>query len=562
VTAHPDATPAHVIPAATTVLVAGGGPVGSAVAVGLALRGVACVVVERRTAINQVVKAQELSAPTMEQFARWGIADELRRRVPPLSHASIWFRGPLADPPIGEVSWVNPDLAQVAEAPHIAAQRHVNALLRERALELGVPHVLGWMLEDVEEDDDGVTAAVRPAAGGETRRVRAAYVVGADGARSRARTAAGIDLVESELLAHHFNVVVRLPDLVERLGAMPTGANMIWDPDQASMCMLLDAERGIWRQLVGPFPADADLDAIDVQALTRRIVGADVEVEVVSTSTFPIQRRIARTFARGRVLLAGDAAHLFPPFMGQNMNLGLGDAAQIGWKLAALLDGWGGPELLASYTDERRHAAVSTAEASLKAWQACCDVQAIVRDEGLPRGGGEDEAARRELLNRMYQTSYVEWNKDGVVLDQRYDESRIVVGDGTEPIPWEHTEYRPQARPGHRLPHVWLPGDAGSLYHVLGDDFTLLNIAAAPGEAEALAASARAAGVPLRTVDVTAYGLRDRYGADLVLVRPDRYVAWRGDGEPDDVDLWARVRGAEPDGDLSGETALAARRSR
>lgn len=559
-TVDPGATPAHMIPESTTVLIAGGGPVGSAVAVDLALRGVACVVVERRTTINQVVKAQELSAPTMEQFARWDVADELRRRVPALSHQSIWFRGPLADPPLGEVAWVAPDPEQVAEAPQIAAQRYVNAILRERAVELGVPHVLGWMLEDVEEHDDGLTAVVGPSAGGEQRRIQAEYLVGADGARSRARTAAGIDLVASELLAHHFNLVVRLPDLVERLGAMPTVANMIWDPDQASMCMLLDGERGIWRQIVGPFPPDADLDAIDMEALTRRLVGADVAVEVVSKSSFPIQRRIARTFERGRVLLAGDAAHLFPPYMGQNMNLGLADAAQIGWKLTAVLAGWGGPELLASYTDERRQAAVRTADASLRAWAACGDVQAIVRAEGMPRGA-VDETTRRQLVERMYEASFVEWNKDGVVLDQRYEQSRIIVEDGSEAIPWEHTEYRPQARPGHRLPHVWLPGGDGSLYRALGDGFTLLNIAATPADAAAVATGARAAGVPLRELDLTAYALRERYGADLVLARPDAFVAWRGD-RASAVDLWDRVRGAEPGARVSEGTALAARRSR
>lgn len=526
------------IPAATAVLIAGGGPVGSALAVDLALRGIDCLVVERRTTIDQRVKAQELSAPTMEQFARWGVAEPLRGRTQGHSHGSIWFRGSLAEPALGEVSWNAPDPAQVAEPPHVAAQRHVNALLRERALELGVPHVLGWALEELRQDDEGVEVELRAADGDATARVSAAYVVGADGGRSRTRATAGIPRTETELLARHYNLVVRLPDLVERLGAMPDLVDMVWTPDWHSLAHVVDAQAGVWRQLIGPFPPDYELSDAEAVELTRRFVGADVEVEVLQKPSFPIQQRIADRYHAGRVALAGDAGHLFPPYMGQNMNTGIGDATNLGWKLAALLQGWGGPDLLPSYTAERRAVAQRTADSSLAAWRTTLQVQEHVRDEGLP-GGGATQEERRRVAERMNAISYIEWNKDGVVLDVRYTGSPIIVDDKQPAPPWEHTIYRPLAKPGHRLPHARL-ADGTSLYALLGPDFTLLDLGAGDAAASAAAHDARGRGIPL--VTVVAPELRPHYKADLVLVRPDRHVAWRGGRVPEMV--WDVVRGA------------------
>jgi len=532
--------PARDIPVSTAVLIAGGGPVGTALAVDLALRGVDCVVVERRTTIDQAVKAQELSSPTMEHFARWGIADELRRRTPGHSHASIWFRGPLAEPALGEVSWNAPDPAQVSELPHVAAQRHVNALLRERAVELGVPHVMGWVLDDLEQHEGGVTVTLRSVDGDETTRVEAAYVVGADGGHSRTRTAAGIGRTESELLARHYNLVVRMSDLVERLGGVPTLVNMVWMPTWHSMGHAVDVDAGVWRQLIGPFPPDHELSDAEAVELTRRFVGADVTVEVLQKPSFPIQQRIAERYESGRVALAGDAAHLFPPYMGQNMNTGIGDAVNLGWKLAALLEGWGGAALLPSYTVERRAVAQRTADASIAAWRTTLEVQALVRDEGMPPAGSPDEV-RRRLTERMNEISYIEWNKDGVVLDARYSGSPIVIDDDVPARPWEHTEYRPQAKPGHRLPHVWLP-DGMSIYRFLGAGFTLLNLAADLDEVAAVARTGVLTGIPLDVVDLRDQSLREVYEADLVLVRPDRHVAWRGARLPDGI--WDAGRGA------------------
>ena len=449
-----EATATRDIPRSIPVLIAGGGPVGTALAVDLALRGVDCLVVERRTEINRAIKAQQLSPPTMEQLARWGVAEELRRRTPGLSHATIWFRGSLAAPPLGEVSWVAPDPASVGEPPHIAAQWRVTELLRERAVGLGVQHALGWMLDGLQQGGDGATVTLRSTDGERSVTVDAAYVVGADGAHSRTRAAAGIDLIESQPLARHYNLVVRIPDLREALGADPTRMNLIWTPDWHSISHTIGDDVDVWRHLIGPFPADHQLSDAEAADLMRRFVGVEpgggVEVEVLQTSSFPIQERIAERYASGRVVLAGDAAHLFPPYMGQNMNTGIGDVTNLGWKLAALLQGWGSDALLPSYSAERRAIARRTAASSVAAWRTMLEGQAIIRDEGMPPAGSTD-AQRRRLADRLSAVTAIEWNTEGVLLDQRHEGSPIDVDDDAPAIAWEHTAYRAQAKPGHRL---------------------------------------------------------------------------------------------------------------
>lgn len=523
-------TGAENVPEETTVLIAGGGPVGTAVALDLATRGVPALIIERRTSVNPVVKAREVSPTSMEHLARWGAAAELRKRAKEVTHSRIVFRGPLADPPLGEVEWANPPHDTLSEHGYGASQPIVNTVMRERAVELGVQHVLGWVIDDVAQDENGVSATVRPATGGEARVIRANYLVGADGARSRVRSLVGIGLEEDEPRARHCNVTVRLPDLTEKLGGPPTPSNMIWDREWVSMIGPLRDLEDTWRYVVGPFDKDTEAQDLDLEAVTRRLVGADVKMEIIASSMFPIQVRIAQTYQADRVFLAGDSAHLFPPYMGQNMNTGIGDAANLGWKIAAVLEGWAAPSILNSYTDERRPVAVQAADASVRAWIRVCETQReqFDRHGGLPVGeGAEADRARKETLDRLYEASYIEWQKDGVVLDHRYH-SAIVIDDGSVAIPWEHSRYNPQAKPGHRMPHTWLRNEV-SLYKVLSHGFTLVNFGADDTVAAATLTSLKEAGVPAELLDLRDEGILEKYEANLVLVRPDRHVAWRGD---------------------------------
>jgi hypothetical protein len=269
-------------------------------------------------------------------------------------------------------------------------------------------------------------------------------------------------------------------------------------------------------------------------------VGRPIPVEVVGHATWTAgQALVAESFGNGRVLLAGDAAHLFTPTGGFGVNTGVDDAANLAWKLAAAVQGWGGPKLLDSYQAERRPIALRNTSAA----------KALARNVGgVPVGAAIEEdspegaAARRETSEHLAGFGR-EFSSLGVQLGARYDGSPVIVPDGTQPPPDDPVRYVPSACPGGRAPHLWL-SDRSSLFDRLGPGFTLLRLGGPADGTERLVRAARARRVPLRVVDVSEPSGRELYERDLVLVRPDQHVAWRGDRLPEDCGgLLARVTG-------------------
>ena len=223
----------------------------------------------------------------------------------------------------------------------------------------------------------------------------------------------------------------------------------------------------------------------------------------------------------GRVFLAGDAAHLNPPFGGHGLNTGIGDAVDLGWKLAAVLDGWGGQGLLDSYATERRPVQERVIEAAVANMRVLA-TDLLSADLELDGAAGVD--ARRRAHAQIQATKHAEFHALDLVLDIAYDSPLIAAG-------------------GARLRHTWL-GEGHSVYDELGDGLSLLLTEEDADAAEALSAAARSRGVPLRIVDLSGRGLRARYGFRLVLVRPDQHVAWSGDRAPADPSaLIDRLRG-------------------
>jgi hypothetical protein len=250
------------------------------------------------------------------------------------------------------------------------------------------------------------------------------------------------------------------------------------------------------------------------------------------------QALVADRFGEGRVWLAGDAVHLFTPTGGFGMNTGIDDAANLGWKLAAMVQGWGGPNLLATYASERRPIAFrNTGMAKQFAHN--------VGEVPVPSEMLEDTqagAAARAMASKALAGFGEEFASLGIQLGARYDGSSIVLSDGTLPPADDPTHYLPSACPGGRAPHLFLP-DRSSLFDHFGTGFTLLRLHGAE-DASRLAAAARARAVPFTVFDVAPDDGRDLYGCDLALVRPDQHVAWRGNSLPKDCDaLIARVTG-------------------
>jgi hypothetical protein len=284
----------------------------------------------------------------------------------------------------------------------------------------------------------------------------------------------------------------------------------------------------------------------------KRSIGADITVEVLSYQPWQAgQALVAERYKAGRALIAGDAAHLFTPTGGFGMNTGIDDSSNLAWKLAAVLQGWGGPRLLDSYEAERKPIGQRNTGASRKYASRMHDAE--VPDE-IEQDGPAGEAARA-AASKMTYVRYNHFNRDedkdavGVQIGGRYDASPIIVPDGEPPpdvFPDTYDEYTPNGLPGGRAPHLWLDDIremGSSLYDKFGRGFTLLRLD--PGIAtDALERVAAARGVPLSILDVTLPEAHALYGRKLALIRPDHYIAWRGDKLPDDPDaLLASVTG-------------------
>jgi hypothetical protein len=225
------------------------------------------------------------------------------------------------------------------------------------------------------------------------------------------------------------------------------------------------------------------------------------------------------------VFLAGDACHLHPPFGGFGMNMGIGDAVDLGWKMAATLQGWGGESLLASYQMERRQIHERTI-AEARANYSSVSNQLV--QPGLEDPGPLGDATRREVGDIILATKVREFRTLNVVLGYRYDDSTIIVSDGTTPPEQSGGLYIPTACPGSLAPHLWL-ADGSSLYDHFGTCYTLLVTDGDRRQADALVEAANARKIPLSVIQPDDPRLSWRYQASFALIRPDQHVAWRGE---------------------------------
>jgi len=288
-------------------------------------------------------------------------------------------------------------------------------------------------------------------------------------------------------------------------------------------------------------PEGVRLADLDAPALIRRATGIDLPYEVLSTDEWVASKLIANTYRQQRVFLAGDACHLHPPFGGYGMNMGVADGVDLGWKLAAVLQGWGGAALLDSYEAERRPVhewVMAEAEAN----------HAILGNQlaaaGLEDAGAAGDAVRREIGERIGASKMREFMTLGVVLGYRYDSSPVVVPDGTPAPPADFINYVPSSRPGSLAPHAWRH-DGSSLYDHFGQGFTLLaGGGSLDADLDAARAAAAACGLPLKVLRPVEGGIASLYPTRYTLVRPDQHVAWRGDAWPADGQaLLERVSG-------------------
>jgi 2-polyprenyl-6-methoxyphenol hydroxylase-like FAD-dependent oxidoreductase len=521
------------------VIIVGGGPVGVALAVELGQRGIACVLVERHLTPQRIPKGQGLTQRTMEHFYFWGVDQELRaaRLLPP----GYPIGGVTAYGDLMSEYWYAPAGREVVRSYYFQDNERLpqylsEAVLRRRLQDFDcVETLFGWSAEKVEEDDRGARVTIASMAGGETRVLEGEYVVGCDGARSTVREQLGIDRGGADFDQRMVLAVFNSRELHEGLKRFP---------ERTTYRVLHPDLKGYWRFFgrvdVGngwffhaPVPRETTPDNYDFHGLIQASAGFSFPVEFEHVGFWDLRIAVAGEYRKGRVFIAGDAAHSHPPYGGFGLNSGLEDVANLGWKLAAVLNGWAGDRLLDSYGEERRPIFVETGEAmiagGIEADRAFLERYSPERDR--------DEFLRAwkelEADSRSRQQSY----------EPHYEGSSVVMGPPGA-VCSIHGKHSFAARAGHHLTPIPL-SSGRNIFEDLGPDYTLLALGAQPGEVEAFAQSADALGVPLRVVRDDFEQARRDYESRLVLVRPDQYVVWAGSELPQDLkDMLRRVTGA------------------
>ena len=527
----------------TDVLIVGAGPVGLTLAIDLGQRGVRAMLIEQKSAPQRLPKMERCNARTMEMFRRMGLAERVRAAGLP-AHCSmdVFIVTSLVDPPLLHLPY-----RSVAEAKNeiaacrdgslplepyqLISQYTLEPLLKSVAETLPSVSVrFGCELLSYTQDAESVSAQIKRG-DGSSAAVRAKYLVGCDGGSSVVRKHLGIKLAGEGNLLQLRQALYRCDDLYERI---PIGKGRHYHVADAQSTQMIVQDDTRHFTLHSVVEKDEDM-----AAMFERTCAMPVKYEMLYVGQWTQHLLLADRYGEGRVFLAGDAVHLVIPTGGLGMNTGAGDAVDLGWKLAATLQGWGGPNLLKSYEVERRQigernvAASGYASRGRRVWRAA--YKPNIRDN-TPEG-----AATRANLARIADVEQRKTNEMiGAELGYRYADSPIIwpePGEGPKP---DFMNYMPTTWPGARLPHVWLD-DGSAMQDRVGQGYTLLRLGGAQAEAAPLVRGFEKYGAPFAVLDVRDKHARDIYGYDLILLRPDLHVVWRGNTLPADPAKLAAV---------------------
>ncbi|MFM8555449.1 MAG: FAD-dependent monooxygenase [Betaproteobacteria bacterium] len=512
------------------VIIAGGGPVGVGLAIELARRGIRSVVVERHAQIPPIPKGQNLTQRTMEHFRAWGVEQAIREASPiPVSFGigGLTAYGSLLS------DWHYDWYQRVIVRPYYACdntrlpQYATEAVLRERAAQFReITLLAGWTVRGASQNADSVRVTIE-SPDGVRRELEGAWLVGCDGARSLVREQAGITQTRDD----HETRMVLLVFRSKSLNALISRYR-----GKSFFNVLHPSLKGYW-QFFGrvdtgetwffhsPVPAGTTLDNFDFHQYLESVVGAPFDCSFDHIGFWDLRFEVANQYRMGRMMVAGDAAHSHPPYGGYGINTGFEDARNLGWKLAAVIQGWAGPALLDSYDLERRPVFESTARDFIRNFIEVD--RAFLRDHDPERDRADFEAAwaQRAAGSPAEIQGF----------EPHYEGSPIVLGSagGACSAVGMHQF---TARAGHHLapqPRT----DGGDLFDAVGPGFTLLVTGDSQSSDQSVSRdrwvsdavqAAHDCGLPLSVVREPAEAVREAYGAPLVLVRPDEFVAWAG----------------------------------
>ncbi|MEM6826391.1 MAG: FAD-dependent monooxygenase [Pseudomonadota bacterium] len=564
----------------TDVLIVGGGPAGLIMSLCLAKVGVASVILERNSGINEHPKAHELNARSMEILAMLGITlDELAVEAsPPEDGCRIAFSMRIAE----EFSSI--DLLKDVEDPekyerHLAgplpylniSQTEIERILFARVqaeplIDLRLEHQ--WQSHS--DEGETVRSVVLDRQTGEESKFESRFLIAADGAGSRIRKALGIGMTGPDKLQDLIGVCFETS--LRHLIHKPAKLYWVLEPDAFGTFIAHHIDRR-WVYHVPIFEpyesAEDYTEEVLVARIERALGTSHSDIEIKSSSVWRMTMQIADRWRQGSVFLVGDAAHRFPPTGGLGMNTGIADAHNLAWKLAACLKGGAEPVLLESYEAERRPVAVRNGEESLMNFERLFDV---ITSMGSPRNGAEMMARLKgsalfkllpnawgEALIRRLQAAasrkvranlanpdtmkviedtvkdqIPHFDRIGLDIGYVYEEGALVEEGDVTAQP-EVTRYTPQTVPGARFPHTWLQGsgDRYSSHSLLAYDGWTLLCAGGRSHWENEAGDAPVNVLDLNRVDAAPADIRKLIKlckiADkgAILIRPDGHVAWR-----------------------------------
>ena len=530
----------------TDVLVVGAGPVGLTLAVDLGLRGVRCTLVEKKEAPEFLPKMERCNARTMEIFRRMGLAEKvreagLRADIPMDVYVALAMNEPpLLRLPYPSVAEARTQIAACndgsvpLEPYQLISQYTLEPLLKREAERLPSVDVrFGHEFLALSQRPDAVSVRVRDLDGRENE-ILTRFVVGCDGGSSLVRKQIGVALHGDGDLARLYQGLYHCPELYDRIPIEngPGHGRHYHIADARSTFLIMQDSTKHWTLHASVERAD------DMAAQFERTIGVPIRYDMLYVGPWKLNLLLADRYRVGRVFLAGDSAHLVIPTGGLGMNTGVGDAIDLSWKLQATLEGWGGPALLDSYEIERRQVGDRNVGASRYAFAGRRKWRSLYRSnirDANPLG-----QATRDNLGKVADVEQRKTNEMiGAELGYRYVDSPVIWNHPGGP---EHLfrEYVPTTWPGARLPHVWLaPGQA--LHDRIPRGFTLLRLGSSAMDVTGFERAMHARRAPFAVLDVNDAVARDVYGYDLILVRPDLHVVWRGNAAPPDPETLAAV---------------------